>query len=514
MGNAAQPHGVRWGVMDRALSALAPRAAAKRYAARISISNLRRGYEGAQKGRHTDGWKTSSTAADAEIGGAGGILRDRMRDLVRNNALAAQAVQVLVNNIVGYGIRPRAASGNKALNRKIDRLFAQWSKVSDAHGHTNFYGLQALAVREMIEGGDLFAVKRPVRKSPGGVPLRIELREADHLDASKFLEEYEGRRIKQGIEYDRAGRREAYWMFPDHPGDVSLAFSRRTDSVRVPVDMVAHLFERQRVQSRGVPWGTPALTALRDLGDWQIAEMVRKKTESCLVGIVFGDDQELSATPTIKDDQGRTIEQFEPGLIAYAAGGKDIKFNQPSATPGIREWNRVQMHLISAGFRVPYALMTGDLSQANFSSSRAGLNEFRRMVEQVQRQIVIPMFCERIWAWFIDAAYTAGLISSADVPAEWAPPKFESVNPWQDAQTDLLEVRAGFATVPQMTAKRGYDWRSNIAEQAEFVAESDAAELVFSSDPRKVTDAGLAQGKDPLDVDAAPENSPPGDGES
>ncbi|MBN9568987.1 MAG: phage portal protein [Alphaproteobacteria bacterium] len=516
MAKLAQPQGVRWGMMDRALAAVAPRAAAKRYAARVSIANLRRGYEGAQKGRQTDGWKTSSTAADTEIGAAGAILRDRMRDLVRNNALATQAVQVLVNNIVGYGIRPRAASSNKALNKKVDKLFEQWSKRADAHGHTDFYGLQVLAVREMIEGGDLFAVKRPLRgrEAAGAVPLQVELREADHLDASKFLEEYEGRRIKQGIEYDRAGRRQAYWMYPDHPGDVSLAFSSRLDSVRVPSDMVAHLFERQRVQSRGVPWGTPALTALRDLGDWQIAEMVRKKTESCMVGIVFGDDQELSATPTIKDDQGRTIEQFEPGLIAYASGGKDIKFNQPSATPGIREWNLVQMHIIAAGFRIPYALMTGDLSQANFSSSRAGLNEFRRMVEQVQWQIIIPMFCDRIWDWFIDAAFTAGLISTADVPAEWAPPKFESVNPWQDAQTDLLEVRAGFATVPQMTAKRGYDWRTNLEEQREFIAAADAAELVFDSDPRKVTNAGLAQAKDPLDPDAAPGNASQGGGQN
>src|SRR5690606_28679921 len=128
---------------------------------------------------------------------------------------------------VGYGIRPRAASSNKALNRRVDKLFEQWSKRSDAHGHTDFYGLQVLAVREMIEGGDLFAVRRPLRQADakGGVPLRVELREADHLDASKFLEEYEGRRIKQGIEYDRAGQRQAYWMFPDHPGDVSLAFS-------------------------------------------------------------------------------------------------------------------------------------------------------------------------------------------------------------------------------------------------------------------------------------------------
>ena len=207
----------------------------------------------------------------------------------------------------------------------------------------------------------------------------------------------------------------------------------------------------------------------------------------------------MSVAPTVQDSEGRTIEQLEPGLIAYSRGAKDIKFSQPSATPGIRDWNLVQMHIIAAGFRVPYALMTGDLSQANFSSNRAGLNEFRRMVEQVQWQIVIPMFCERVWSWFIEAAYTAGLIETTDVPAEWAPPRFESVNPWQDAQTDLLEVRAGFGSTPQMIAKRGYDPKQVAEEQAAFLEATDALGLVYDSDPRKVTRAGLAQSTDPAD---------------
>lgn len=504
MAKNARPHGVRWGMMDRALAVVSPRIAARRYAARISIDNLRRGYEGASTGRGTDGWKTANTSADAEIAMAGALLRDRMRDLVRNNPLAGQAVQVLVNNIVGTGIRPRAASDDPELNKRVDALFERWSKRSDAHGHTDFYGLQVLAVREMLEGGDAFALKRPLRRANGGVPLQVELREADHLDTARFSDQSEGARIKQGIEYGANGRRAAYWMFPDHPGDNSPLFSQRHVSVRVPADMVAHLFERQRVQSRGVPWGTPALKSLRDLDDWQVAEMVRKKTEACLVGIVFGDEEDqMRVTPTVQDADGRQVEQFEPGMIAYARGGKDIKFNQPSATPGIREWNLVQMHIIAAGFRVPYALMTGDLSQANFSSSRAGLNEFRRMIEQVQWQIIIPMFCERIWDWFIDAAFTAGLIGTDDVPAEWAPPRFESVNPWQDAQTDLLEVRAGFASTPQMIAKRGYDPLAVAEEQAEFVKHTDALELVYDSDPRKVTSAGLAQNKDPLDPSIA-----------
>jgi lambda family phage portal protein len=348
----------------------------------------------------------------------------------------------------------------------------------------------------MVEAGDILALKIATPRGPGRtVPLHIQLREIDHLDTGRVQDIAGGGYTDQGIEFDAGGRRTAFWMFPQHPGGTTRAFRRRFESERIEATRVAHLFERQRVQSRGVPWGAPAMLALRDLGDWQQAELVRKKTEACLVGIVFGDDEtQASVAPVVQDSQGNKVEQFEPGLIAYARGGKDIKFNQPASTAGVYEWNRVQMHIVASGFRVPYALMTGDLSQNNFSSSRVGLNEFRRMVEQLQWQTVIPMFCEPIWRWFIEAAQLAGLLPlDAVIPAEWAPPRFEMVNPLQDVQADLLETRAGFASPQQMIAKRGYDPAAVIEEWAAHAEATDALGLIFDSDPRKVSKGGNTQ---------------------
>jgi lambda family phage portal protein len=503
------PDGVPWGMLDAGLAWIAPRRAAARYAARVAIANLRRGYEAGGKTRVTEGWRGSNASADAEIAVAGPVLRDRSRDLVRNNALAAQAVQVLVNNIVGPGIRPRAASGNKALNRRVDALWRSFAANCDFYGHTDFHGLLNLAVREMVEAGDILALKIA---TPGGgktVPLKIQLREIDHLDTGRVQDIAGGGYTDQGIEFDVGGRRTAFWMFPQHPGGTTRAIRRRFESERIDATRVAHLFERQRVQSRGVPWGAPAMLALRDLGDWQQAELVRKKTEACLVGIVFGDDEtQASVAPVVQDSQGNKVEQFEPGLIAYARGGKDIKFNQPASTAGVYEWNRVQMHIVASGFRVPYALMTGDLSQNNFSSSRVGLNEFRRMVEQLQWQTVIPMFCEPIWRWFIEAAQLAGLLPlDAVIPAEWAPPRFEMVNPLQDVQADLLETRAGFASPQQMIAKRGYDPAAVIGEWAAHAEATDALGLIFDSDPRKVSKGGNVQ---PNEIAAAETESTTG----
>jgi lambda family phage portal protein len=483
-------------MLDRVVAAVAPRVAVKRFLARQAFDGLsKRAYDGAASGRRTDGWRSGGISADAEIASAGAILRNRMRDLVRNNPHAAKAVSAWVSNIVGSGITPRAASGNAALDKKINTLLDAWSNVCDADGRNDFYGLQTLAVSGMVEAGEIFARRRIRRASDGlPVPLQIQLNEADHLDESKIDGRLEGGRTVRGIAYDALGRRTGYWLFPDHPGDIAVPLSRGFSSVLVPADGVIHLYRRDRVQQRGVPWGAPVMRALRDLDDWTNAELARKKTEACLVGIVTGgDDADQGVAPSVIDADGKTIEQFEPGLIAYARGGKDIKFNQPAATAGVSEWLRAQLHIIAAGFRIPYELLTGDLSQVNYSSIRAGIVEFRRIVEAIQWQVVIPVFCQPIWDWFTEAAFVGGLVPQPRIPVKWSPPRFEYLNPLDDARADLMMMRMGATSLPRVVGRQGEDLDDILAEIAGTNAKLDASGIILDSDPRKVSQQGLFQ---------------------
>lgn len=493
---------VRPSLIDRAVETFSPALAARRLSARLTLERLKtlaREYDGAGRGRQTANWRARNSSANAEIEAAAPLLRARARDLVRNNPIAANGVQILVSNLVGAGIRPRAKTGNEATDARIDALWEEFARGCDFHGHTDFHGLIALAVREMIEGGDALVLQRIAPRRGGSqVPLQIEIKEADHLDETKAQSTGAGgRRISQGIEYDPEGRRAAYWLLPDHPGDVSRDLRNSTVSVRIPAGQVIHLFERQRTQDRGVPWLAPVMQSMRDMDDWQHAELVRKKTEACMVGVVISESDDTSLAPKIKLDDGTSVNEFGPGMIAYATGATDVKFNQPASHGGVYEWHRVHLHIMASGLRMPYSLLTGDLSQANFASSRVGLNEFRRFIEMTQWNLIIPKLCQPIWEWFILAANLAGKITLDRVPVEWAPPRFESVNPKQDAEADLLEVRAGFSSLPQVIAKRGYDPSAVLKEQAEYLKKVDELSLVLDSDPRRVTKAGLAQTSEP-----------------
>ena len=488
--------------LDRMVAWAAPEAGVRRALARRSFEALSaknqgyaRGYDGASKGRRTDGWKTAGTSADAEIAAASGLLRDRMRDLTRNNPHAAKAVSVLVNNIVGSGIIPRAATGDARLDETVDRLWTEWTATCDADGQLDIFGLQTLAVREMIEAGEVLVRRRPRRPSDGlAVPLQVQVLETDLLDASRNGDLSDGGRVLQGIEFDPIGKRRAYWLLAQHPGDTAISLRRRLESVAIPAGDVAHVYEKQRAQVRGVPWGTPVMRALRDLDDWTQAELVRKKTEACVVGIVLGADEgEQGIAPCVVDADGNRVEQFEPGLIAYARGGKDIKFNQPATTAAVSEWLRAQLHIVAAGFRLPYELLTGDLSQVNYSSIRAGLVEFRRMIDAVQWQLFIPMFCQPMWDWFTEQAWAAGRLPQPGIAVAWSPPRFEAVDPLKDAMADMLAMRSGTMTLAQAIARQGHNPDAVLAEIAAMNAKLDALGLVLDSDPRKVTKSGVLQ---------------------
>src|SRR5512144_2851529 len=127
--------------LDRAVGYVAPQAGLRRARHRAAMAALARSYEGARVGRRTEGWVVAGTSANAEIGTAIGRLRDRSRDLVRNNPYAAKATHAVVSNLVGTGIMPRARVGDGSINDQADKLWARFAEACDADALTDFSGL-------------------------------------------------------------------------------------------------------------------------------------------------------------------------------------------------------------------------------------------------------------------------------------------------------------------------------------------------------------------------------------
>ena len=110
-------------LVDKAISWFDPLAGLRRANARHALELSKRAYEGAKLGRRTDGWITSGTSANAEIAGSLPYLRDRARDLVRNNPYANRALATFDGDAVGTGIIARPRSGDDKSNKTIKTLW-------------------------------------------------------------------------------------------------------------------------------------------------------------------------------------------------------------------------------------------------------------------------------------------------------------------------------------------------------------------------------------------------------
>ena len=145
---------------------------------------------------------------------------------------------------------------------------------------------------------------------------------------------------------------------------------------------------------------------------------------------------------------------------------------------------------IAAGVGLTYELLTGDLSQVNYSSIRAGLIEFRRRMEALQWQLLVPGLCQPVWRRFVLAAQAAGKLPDGDIGADWTAPRFEAVDPMKDIQADILAVRAGVMTLKEAIARQGYEPAQVLAEIAAINAELDALGITLDTDPRRSTRTG------------------------
>lgn len=496
--------------LDNLIGIFSPMAGFRRKQARLALNIAGRAYDGAKTGRRTDGWMTASSSANSEIGAAGNRLRDRARDLARNNPYGKKAKRVFSDNFIGTGISPtaRVMSGekpNKKVNAQIMAAWNAWASECDADGNCDFAGLQALIVRSMFESGECFVRFRDRKSSDGlTVPFQLQVLESDYLDATKNSQKLaNGGYIRQGIEFDTLGRRAAYWMWPQHPGDVAQIW-HQFHSVRIPADQILHVYEKDRPgQIRGVTAYAPVMLKMRDLDDYDDAELWRKKIESCFAAFVI----QNSGTdgPTIgsivaqtgdssgTQPQPKRVEAFRPGMIEYLKPGEDVKFGSPTSDANYASYMRSQLHAIAAGLGITYEQLTGDLSQVNYSSLRAGLLEFRRTIETLRWQVFIPMFCIPVWKRFIDRAFIAGQISKIDYSATWTPTKFEMIDPLKDAQADTLMMRNGTLTLREAIANRGYDPDQQLEDIAATNQLLDDKKIILDSDPRYTAKSGAQQ---------------------
>lgn len=477
--------------LDRFLARVAPQTALNRIRARAAVETLARHYEAAAQGRRTSGW--ARTTGDANTVALGALTEMRMhaRDLIRNNAWARRGQRVIANNTAGWGIVAKPVGGNTNEMARFADLWKAWAESTecDTEGRHTFYSIQHLAMKTIPEAGE-FLIRRRWRRSSDGltIPLQLQVLEPDHLDHTRNQTSSQaGGPIIQGVEYDLIGRRAAYWLFPTHPG----SGRGTTASERIAASEVLQVFYPERAgQARGVSWYAPAILNLKDLDEYDDAELMKQKIAACFAAFVT--DVDGSGTPLGEPSStDELVETFEPGMVAKLPPGKEVTFGTPpqvvADTFAARNLRRV-----AAGLGVTYEDLTGDYSQVNFSSARLARLSHWANVYDWRHNMLIPSLCEPVWRWAVEAAVLAGEISSP-LAAQWTPPPMPMIEPDKEGLAYSRLIRNGVMTLPEVIREQGKDPDAQFAEMAETNATLDTLGIKLDCDPRYTTGAGQAQ---------------------
>ena len=445
--------------LDKAIEVISPKRGFERARYRAAIDVVRT-YEGAKAGRGTDNWLTTGTSANAVIAPALHKLRDRSRDLVRNNPHAKKAINTLVARSIGTGIQAKT----KLIEWK------QWCKECDFDGQLTFEALQAQIARCVFESGECLIRFRYRKLNEGfAIPLQIQVLEPDFLDTNKNGLLSNGNYVIAGIEVNSSGQREAYWLYDQHPGDALGYTLLQWQSKRVLAQDIIHVYEKERPgQLRGVPRLAVSIIKIRYYDEFDEAELVRKKIEACFTAFISSDDDVQAIGPVKPDsvDKQKRIETVEPGMFVYGRANESITFGAPNAVQGYPEYSSVQLHAIAAGVGVTYEAMTGDLTGVNFSSIRTGTHEFRALIESFQWLTFIPMVCDKIAAKVADVALISGVAKKRKPVEVWTTPKWPWTDPLKDVQAEALAIATPLKSLSESIRESGYDPDEVFAEIA------------------------------------------------
>lgn len=440
-------------------------------AARLGFRPIqKRSYQGAAISRLTNDWLNPVTSADQEIRASLSRLRQRCRELERNNDYVRRFLSGLESNVLGHtgvGLQMKVTENggrpDVLANDLVERAWNDWSRSESCTvtGRMTWFDVQRLALRSTARDGD--CVLRMIRDAEG---FRLQLLEGDRLDINFNQDTAGGNEVRMGVEIDRFGKPVAYHLLDKHPADTSAVQSKRE---RIPADQVIHPFITDRIaQTRGTPWMVSAMTRLQMLGAYEEAELTAARVAASKMGFLVKERSEGYIGDT--DEAGNTLMEVEPGAIEELPMGTTFQsWNPEHPTGNYSSFVKSTLRGIAAGLGVSYNMLANDLEGVNYSSIRAGLLDEREYYKAVQR-------------WFIDSVITPVfegwletnlLNGTINLPAakldkfkkpQWLPRRWAWVDPLKDQQASILAVDNHFKSKRQVVAEMGGDYESVLRE--------------------------------------------------
>lgn len=355
---------------------------------------------------------------------------------------------------------------DKDLCRMVKKAWKEALKPKNCTVRRNMSGvqLQRLGIRCIKrDGGILYRIHKNFANE---FKFALELIEIDRLDHN-YNRPAVGtdNQIKFGIERDQFGAPVAYHILMRHPGDVFAYSPNPAYRECIPADEILAVWDIDRAeQSIGVSDMCAVGTALHHLEEYILSENIAARLGADLGGWFEkepGKAQEGGYTGP-EDAVGNKIADREAGQWEELPDGWKAHQNDPKhPNNGFGEFIKANIRNAAIGAGISYESASGDLSNVNYSSWKAG--HFEEQEEfAFWQHLIIELLMEPWFAAWVPYAIMSGKL---DVPiyekekiiegAKWQPRVWQSVEPLKDITADVAEINAGLSSRRRKAEERG-----------------------------------------------------------
>lgn len=478
--------------IDGMIGVFSPRSAFRRKMFReaIRVSQSFRAYKGAQHDRLRSSWIPGGGSADETLLPELADIRERSRDLNRNDAHASGITGTMTTNVVGSGIRPQSRIDKESLGisdkqagdiqKQIEKIWKRWIPYADAGERMDFYEIQQLIDRQILENGEAIIIPRMLKDRNRPYSFALQVVESDRLDSPPGKRN--DKSVRSGVKIGQNGEPLAYYIQKTHPGDYRYSKSWERDFMEIPAKdrfgrkNIFHLYHVMRSgQMRGVPFFAPVLNYFKDLSEYAEAELVAARIAACFSLFITSEaSMDLQANTLYdKNAAGQLLENLEPGMIRHLMPGEQItSFNpqRPGAT--FEPFVERILRAISTALGLPYELVAKDFSKTNYSSARAALLEARRYFK-VRQEWLARKLCQPIWEMVLEEAYLRGELPVDSFyenrrywcGATWIAPGWEWVDPLKEAKAAEVGLKNGIVTYSDLYSAEGKDWEESFEQR-------------------------------------------------
>lgn len=437
----------------------------------------------------TNSFSTFPQAYGREIYMNLAALRLHSRDLTQNNAYARNFIELCSTHIVGPEgvVLESKVEGYKGLrsgmNSKIEKAWLDWCERVTCDGRLSLVEVEQQVASAVARDGECFIVlHRGFKDNSCG--LGLEILDANQVDWMHELpvDVKTGIRTEMGIQHDRWGKPLGYYIFTADPMDWTGSPVREF----VPAENIIHVYREDRARGiRGIPWMTASMPMLNMLGQLLNAELASAIAGANQFGVIEGQETDDAESPNeyaVSEDPRDTAQDLtseELSWLGLAPGQKATFPPTQHPNPNLPQFTITLLHAIAASNQLAYHSLTGDVSQANYSSARVALLNERDNWKKLQKWF-IRQFMDPVFEAWLQMAILSGELKlpvmeykTACKPHWWAR-SWDWVDPEKDAKASIMAIRAGLSTHAEELGQQGRNWRrtfEQLAVEQEFQRE-------------------------------------------